>query len=248
MDDLVSVIVPTYNCEEYILETLHSIKNQTYKNFEVIIIDDCSTDNSEFLINDFILTDNRFKYIKLDENSGAAIARNKGVEMACGKFIAFLDSDDIWVENKLELQLSFMNDNDYLFTSTVYGRINQIGEKLNWLSKYIDVRNYNKLLRRCPGNSTVMYNAQVVGKIFIPNIKKRNDYVMWLTLIKKTTYIYEMNNVLTYYRIRDNSLSYNKRSLIKYHWFVYRKIEKLSFMKSLYLILWFILKGVLKFK
>lgn len=247
MEDLVSIVIPTYNCADFITATLESILKQTHSNYEALIIDDCSTDDSYEVIKPF-LEDERFIYHKLLTNSGAAIARNKGVELSKGDFIAFLDSDDLWIENKLEKQLIFMKENAYHFTSTTYGRIDNDGNKIEWESKFIKKRNYNKLLRRSPGNSTVMYNAKELGKTFIPDIKKRNDYVMWLKIIKKAKYIYEIDDVLMYYRIREGSLSRKKCSLIKYHWFVYRKIEKLSILKSSYLISWFVLKGVLKFK
>ncbi len=248
MDDLISIVVPTYNCEKYILETLKSIKSQTYRNFEVLIIDDCSTDNTYNTIKDLLQEDCRFIYHRLEVNSGAAIARNTAVEMSKGSFIAFIDSDDLWVEYKLEKQIKFMKDNNYPFTATQFGRIDQNGIKLKWVSKYIKVRNYNKLLKRSPGNSTVMYNANVLGKTYIPNIRKRNDYVMWLSIIKKSKSIYEINEVMSYYRIREDSLSRNKKSLLKFQWNVYRDIEKLSLFKSTYLMCWFIVRGVLKLK
>ncbi len=246
LEKLVSIIIPTYNCGQYILDTLISIQNQTYTNFEALIIDDYSTDNTYEVIKGMLDNDKRFIYTKLETNSGAAMARNKGVELANGTYIAFLDSDDVWTKEKLEKQVKFMSENNYSFSSTVYGRIDQYNNKINWLSKYIPIRNYNKVLKRCPGNSTVMYNADTLGKTYIPDIKKRNDYVMWLSIIKKAKYIYEMEETLTYYRIREDSLSRDKKTLIKYHWYVYRKIEKLSVIKSAYLIWWYIFKAIFK--
>lgn len=243
---LVSIIIPVYNCEKYLSETIDSVIYQTYTNWELIIIDDCSTDKSSYIINKY--NNPKIRYIKLEQNSGAAIARNKGVEEAKGVYIAFLDGDDLWHKFKLEKQINFMVKNNYLFSSTIYQRIDENSSIINWVSKHFKKRDYNLLLRRCPGNSTVIYNCKILGKTYIPNIRKRNDYVMWLSIIKRSVYIYEMNEVLSYYRIRDDSLSNNKMRLIKYQWNVYRKIEKLSLCNSLYLLGLHSFRGILKIK
>ncbi|MFI3252356.1 MAG: glycosyltransferase family 2 protein [bacterium] len=245
-EGLVSIIMPVYNCEDYILETINSILNQSYTNWELIIINDHSTDNTEQIIKQ--INNDKIQYYKLEQNSGTAIARNKAISLSKGKFIAFLDADDLWLEDKLMKQISFMIKNDYHFTSTLYQRMDENGEKLNWISKHFKVRDYNLLLKRCPGNSTVIYNQEVLGKTYIENIKKRNDYVMWLKIIKKSRNIYELNEVLSFYRIRNDSLSNNKSKLIKYQWQAYRQIEKLSFLKSLYILAIHIFRGIFKIK
>ncbi len=243
---LVSIIMPVYNCGAYINETINCVLNQTYSNWELIIVDDCSTDDTKSIIDNYI--NEKIKYYKLDYNQGAAHARNIAIEHASGNYIAFLDGDDLWDEHKLEKQINFMITNNYSFTSTLYSRIDENGNYKKWISKYVKRRDYNLLLKRCPGNSTIIYNKDILGKTYIPHIRKRNDYVMWLSIIKKSIYIYELEEVLSFYRIRKNSLSSKKTELVKYQWFVYRKLEKLSFIKSSYLLSLHIIRGVFKIK
>lgn len=244
--DLVSVIIPVYNCGDYIKETIDSVLNQTYSNFEVIIVDDCSTDNTSSVIKSF--NSNKIKYFRLDINSGAAIARNNAIHYSTGTYLAFLDADDLWDKYKLEKQINFMIKNNYTCTSTLYQKIDSNSKKINWISKHFFKRDYELLLKRCPGNSTVIYNCSKLGKIYIPNVRKRNDYVMWLSLIKKSNYMYELDEVLSFYRIRNDSLSNKKSKLVKYQWHVYREIEKLSFFKSIYILSIYIVRGLLRIK
>ena len=241
-NELVSIIMPTYNCAKFIGETIKSVIAQTYSNFELIIVDDCSKDNTKDVVNSF--DDERIKYYKLEKNSGAAVARTTAMNMAKGKYMAFLDSDDLWMENKLEHQLKFMKDNNYNITCTAYEQVNEDGESLNKVIKTKKKADYNRILLDCPvGNSTVMYNVEALGKFEVPNIRKRNDDALWLQILKKEKYIYGMDEVLAKYRIRSNSISSNKLSLIKYHWQLYRDIEHLSVIRSVFHICWW---GVIK--
>lgn len=247
MEELVSIITPTYNCAKFIGKTIESVLNQTYKNWEMIIVDDASKDNTEEVVNSY--KDKRIKYIKLQENGGAANARNKSMQEAKGKYMAFLDSDDIWKNNKLEKQINFMKANNYNITCTSYEQINEEGKLLNKIIKCKKKVNYNGVLLSCPvGNSTVVYNVENLGKFEVPNIRKRNDDALWLRMLKNEQYIYGQNEVLMQYRIRENSISSNKMDLIKYHWYLYRKIEKLSIARSTFhIIVWGIIK-ILKLK
>jgi len=247
-EDLVSIIMPAYNCGNFIGLALESVINQTYQNWEVIIVDDCSTDNTAEVVQDFMRKDSRIKYYKLDQNSGAAMARNKAIEIAKGKYLAFLDSDDIWFPEKLMKQISFMEKNNYGFTCTSYTKIDENGKYLNRTIIAKPKLDYNGILKSCPGNSTVIYNAEKLGKFKIPNIKKRNDYIMWLQVVKKEKYLYGINEVLGSHRIRKNAISRNKLSLVKYHWIVYRKIEKLSIFKSVYLVIYWITATIFKLR
>lgn len=241
-NELVSIIMPTYNCAKFIGETIKSVIAQTYSNFELIIVDDCSKDNTKDVVNSF--DDERIKYYQLEKNSGAAVARTTAMNMAKGKYMAFLDSDDLWMENKLEHQLKFMKDNNYNITCTAYEQVNEDGESLNKVIKTKKKADYNRILLDCPvGNSTVMYNVEALGKFEVPNIRKRNDDALWLQMLKKEKYIYGMDEVLAKYRIRSNSISSNKLSLIKYHWQLYRDIEHLSVIRSVFHICWW---GVIK--
>lgn len=245
-DELVSIIMPTYNVENFIEETIKSVQDQIYKNWELIIVDDNSTDKTVFKIEKIMCTDHRIKLIKLYENQGAAFARNTAIKKSQGAFIAFLDSDDTWYNNKLFKQIKFMNDNEIYFCSTDYEKIDEDSNKLNVTISSPTELNYWGLLKNCPGNSTVIYNSQKIGKIYSPDIRKRNDYALWLKVIKKTEKLYGMSEVLSSHRVRENGISHDKKSLVKYHWRVYREIEKLSYFKASYLIGFWISKGVLK--
>lgn len=241
---LVSVIMPTYNCGRFITETITSIQAQTYENWEIVIVDDCSTDNTRKIVDALMAQDARIKYHCLETNSGAAVARTEAMRLAEGEYIAFCDSDDLWMPEKLEKQLQFMEDNGYAFSCTAYEQIDEESNSLNRVIKTVKKTDYNRLLLDCPvGNSTVMYNVEKMGKFEVPNIRKRNDDALWLTMLKKEKYIWGMPDVLMRYRIRKNSISSNKLSVIKYHWILYREIEHLSVFRSAFHIgFWCFLK------
>lgn len=249
IDGLVSVIMPTYNCAKFIAETLDSIKAQTYENWEVVIVDDCSKDNTKEIVDAYIAADPRIKYHCLEVNSGAAVARTKAMELAEGEYMAFCDSDDLWMPDKLERQLAFMKENGYAFTCTAYEQINEETRPLNRVIKTVKKTNYNRLLLDCPvGNSSVMYSVKQMGKFEVPNIRKRNDDALWLQMLKKEKYIYGMPDVLMRYRIRSNSISSNKLSVIKYHWILYREIEHLNVFRSAFHICWWCFLKVFRIK
>ena len=236
---LVSVITPTYNCGRFIAQTIEAVQAQTYENWEMCIVDDCSTDDTKAVVEGYMANDSRIKYYCLPENSGAAVARTKAMELAQGEFMAFCDSDDLWMPEKLERQLAFMAETGYAFTCTAYEQMDEEGNSLNRVIKTIGKTDYNRLLLDCPvGNSTVMYNVGVMGKFEVPNIRKRNDDALWLTMLKKEKYIRGMPDMLMRYRIRSNSISSNKLKVIKYHWILYRDIEHLSVFRSVFHICW----------
>lgn len=246
-DKLVSIIMPTYNCAKFIGKTIESVIAQTYENWELIIVDDCSKDNTEEVVSKY--KDNRIKYHRLENNSGAAVARTEAMKKARGSYMSFLDSDDLWKKDKLEKQLEFMNKNNYNFTCTEYEQIDEEGNKLNKVIKVKKRADYNRILLDCPvGNSTVMYNVEKLGKFEVPNIRKRNDDALWLQILKKEKYIYGMPDILMEYRIRSNSISSNKLSLVKYHWQLYREIEHLSVFRSVFHICWWEMIKVLHIK
>lgn len=225
--ELVSIIMPTYNCGKFIEETIQYVLAQTYQNWELLIVDDCSTDNTKEIVNKYIAKDNRIKYEVLENNSGAAIARNVALKKAKGKYIAFLDSDDLWNKDKLEKQVKFMQENNYYFTYTNYRTINEESESLNRVvtgpKKVTKAGMYNYCW---PGCLTVMYNREKVGLVQIENLKKNNDYAMWLKVIQKAN-CYLLNEVLASYRIRTGSISnQSKIKLIKHHYILYKDGEK----------------------
>ena len=241
---LVSIIMPTYNCGRFITETIESIQAQTYENWEIEIVDDCSTDDTKAIVDALMEKDPRIHYYCLENNSGAAVARTEAMKLARGEYMAFCDSDDLWMPDKLERQLAFMNENGYAFSCTAYEQIDEESNSLDRVIKTVKKTDYNRLLLDCPvGNSSVMYNVGMMGKFEVPNIRKRNDDALWLTMLKKEKYIWGMPDVLMRYRIRKNSISSNKLSVIKYHWILYRDIEHLSVFRSVFHIgFWCFLK------
>ena len=249
MDKLVSIITPTYNCGKFIARTIDSVLAQTYTNWEMIIVDDCSKDDTMDVVEKYIEKDSRIKYECLETNSGAAVARTRAMELATGSYMAFLDSDDIWKPEKLEKQLKFMEDNDINFSCTEYEQIDEEDNKLGRVIKVVKKTNYNRLLLDCPvGNSTVMYNVKKMGKFEVPNIRKRNDDALWVQMLKKEKYIIGMPEILMEYRIRQNSISSNKFNLIKYHWKLYREIEHLNVFRAAFHVCWWVFLKVFKIK
>lgn len=244
MEELVSIIMPAYNCEKFIGKSIQSVISQTYKNIELLIVDDCSTDKTADIILGFQKKYDFIKYFKLEKNSGAACARNQAIEMARGVYLAFLDSDDIWLPNKLEHQIKFMEDNNYYFTCTNYGKIDEFDNQKDINISCLEKYDYDIFLKNCPGNSTIIYNAKILGKFYAANIKRRNDFVMWLQVIKEANFAYGLNEILGYHRERDDSISINKKDLVKYQWIVYRKIEKLSLFKCYSLMLYKIIQTI----
>lgn len=233
IDGLVSIVMPSWNTGRFIAESIQSVLNQTYTNWELLIVDDCSTDNTDDVVASF--QDERIRYFHNAKNSGAALTRNRAMQEARGEWIAFLDSDDLWMPDKLEKQLKWMEENGHSFSCTAYEQIDEEGASLDRTIKTVRKTDYNRLLLDCPvGNSTVMYSVKKMGKFEVPNIRKRNDDALWLQMLKKEKYIWGMPDVLMQYRIRKNSISSNKFSVVKYHWILYRDIEHLSILRSVF--------------
>ena len=249
IEGLVSIITPTYNCGRFIAETIATAQAQTYTNWEMIIVDDCSTDDTKQVVDAIAAQDQRIHYHCLEQNSGAAVARTKAMELAQGEYMAFLDSDDLWMPEKLERQLAFMKENGYAFSCTAYEQIDEQSKSLDRVIHTVTKTDYNRLLLDCPvGNSTVMYHVAAMGKFQVPNIRKRNDDALWLQMLKKEKYIWGMDEVLMRYRIRSNSISSNKLAVVKYHWILYRDIEHLSVPRSIFHICWWAMLKLLRIK
>lgn len=234
---MVSIITPVYKCEKLIEETIKSVLNQTYKNWEWLLVDDCTPDNSAEIIKKYQEKDNRIKYFKLNENSGAAIARNKALSESRGRFVAYLDADDLWRNNKLEKQVSFMKENGYAFSCTDYEKIDENGNSLNKIVTIPKEVTYELFLRNTIIQTVgVMVDTKLTGKevIKMPNIRRRQDAATWCKLLKNGFNCYECPENLSYYRVVSNSLSSNKFKAVKMNWYWYRKIEKLPFWKACY--------------
>lgn len=230
---LVSIIMPSYNTAPYIKETIQSVLDQTYQNWELIIVDDCSTDNvDEFVAS---IKDERIRYFKNEKNSGAAVSRNRALREAKGRWIAFLDSDDLWMPEKLEKQISFMEKNGYSFSYTNYKEIDvdgkETGVRVTGPKKITKFGMFNYCWLGC---LTVMYDRNVIGLIQIEDIKKNNDYAMWLKVCKKAD-CYLFNEYLGKYRKgRAGSVStHSIKTMIGWHYKLFREAEKQRTLRSI---------------
>lgn len=231
--DLVSIITPTYNCGSYISETIKSVLNQTYQNWEMIIVDDCSTDSTKNIIKDFVQNDSRIQYHCLERNSGAAIARNYAMAIAKGRWMAFLDSDDLWSPDKLERQIDFMIKNGYPFSYHEYHEISEDGTELGIrVSGKSHISTFDMFACCWPGCLAVMYDLKKIGLIQIENIRKNNDTAIWLKAIHKSP-CYLLKEDLASYRRRTGSITpptiFQK---IWAHYPLFRKGEKMSPLRS----------------
>ncbi len=240
--NLVSIIMPMYNSEAYVLEAVESILFQTHNNWELIVVDDGSTDTSIEIVTKLTIEDKRVKLLKNSENLGAAKSRNKAIEASKGDVIAFLDADDLWLPHKLETQLYVLNNNqtDVCFSS--YEQISENGEKRGVLIEALPELSYNKLLKsNYIGNLTGMYNAKSLGKVISPNLRKRQDWLLWLNAIKKSNKpAIGIKEPLALYRVREDSMSSNKVSLVKHNYWVYKKGLGYSTIKSVFSMLVFL--------
>ena len=227
--------MPAYNCVDYIVESIRSVQNQSYRNWELIVADDNSTDGTVDTVRSMAADDNRIHLLETDINLGPAAARNRAINSAQGDYIAFLDSDDIWFPDKLSRQISFMEQTGYDFTYTAYEKINERSEKMGIVVSAPKSVNYSSMLYRGDpiGNLTVVYDAEKLGKFYVPDIKKRNDFALWLKMMHDCKRAYGLNEVLASYRVRAGSISSTRKSeLLKYYWELYRDIERLSNIKS----------------
>ncbi|WP_411029407.1 glycosyltransferase family 2 protein [Spongiimicrobium sp. 3-5] len=245
----VSIVTALYNSERFVSETIDAVISQTYKNWEMLIVDDCSTDNSVSIVKDYQKKDNRIKMFFLDRNSGAGVARNKAIKEAKGKIIAFLDSDDLWSPTKLERHVDFMLRNDASFSHTSYGFIDELGSTINktfHVSKHPIT--YHDLLKRTEISClTAMYDVDKVGKMYMPNLRHSEDYCLWLSILKTGVKSIPLDEELAYYRQVKGSLTNNKRKVVFKHWAFLYKNQKLGLFKSMYYFIWWALNGVKKY-
>ena len=243
---IVSIIMPTYNCAGYIAESVESVLNQTFSDWELEIVDDCSTDDTYKVLAPYLDRYPNIHYRRFPKNRGPAAARTEAMRHATGKYIAFFDSDDLWNSNKLEKQIRFMEQNDCPFSCTAYSRIDESGNDLGLICYPPRSTDYNKmlLLSNPIGNTTVIYNQEKLGKYRVPDIRRRNDFALWLQILKDTPCCVGIQEVLSSYRIRSDSVSHSRFSLIKYHWQLYHSIEKLGLVRSaFYMCSWVFVKG-----
>lgn len=235
-NDLVSVITPAFNSGRFIAETIMSVQSQTYKNWEMIIVDDCSTDKTRELVLSFQEKDPRIKYYRNENNKGTAYSRNLALRKAKGKWIAFLDSDDIWHPEKTERQLEFMIKNNYHFSYTNYCEIDEDSNEKGILMTGPRCIDKKKMIAYCwPGCLTIMYDAEYIGLMQTVDIKINEEYALWIKIAKKAN-CHLLDEDLARYRKRDNSLSsISYLELIKWHYKMFRQSEKKNVVSSLIL-------------
>ncbi len=248
-EPLVSIITPVFNSEEFLTATIESVINQTYKNWELLIVDDGSIDESWSIIQSFAQKDDRIKSFKLPENGGAGVTRNYAIERASGKYIAFLDSDDIWLPNRLKDHILFMMKGDYAFSHSSYGFMKEDGTLKSKVYKVRDREvDYNSLLKRTDISClTAVYDQERIGKFFMPEYRRKQDYGLWLSILKAGNKSMPYPEVLAYYRQRKGSVTSKKSKLIIQHYKFLRDHEHLSMLQSVkYTIAWGI-GGIFKY-
>ena len=232
-DKLVSIVMPTYCCGDYLADSVASVRAQTWTDWELLMVDDCSPDGTYELAQKLAAEDDRIRLFQTPANSGPAAARNMALENARGKYVAFLDSDDLWKPEKLEKQIAFMERTGAKFSCTAYDRVSQDGKTVLVRVTPFKKSDYNKVLYMANpvGNSTAMYDREALGEFRVPPIRKRNDFALWLAVLKKTDYAWGMGECLGCYRVRETSVSSDKIDLLRYQWELYRHIEGLNLLQ-----------------
>ena len=248
MNDLISIITPSYNSKYFVGDTIRSVLSQGYKNWEMIIVDDCSTDGSVEVIKKIIKNESRIKLIRLKKNTGSAMSRNAALEVSNGRFIAFLDSDDVWHPDKLEKQVEFMLKRKAPISFTSYELIDENGESKNHVIYSVEKLNQLDYLKNTIiGFSTSMIDTKYTGRKFrFMDIRTRQDTNLWITLLGEGHVAYGMHNILVDYRVHSNSISSNKYRAAKQVWNLYFNINKLGFFKSAYCFAFYLYNAIKK--
>ena len=249
MEALVSIITPTFNSGKFISETILSVQNQTYQNWEMIIVDDGSSDNTIEIVKQIAKQDSRIQFFPQKQNVGPAKTRNIGIANAKGKFMTFLDADDIWFPKFIENSIQTIKNTNIHFVFSSYKRSNEnlefvysdfiVPEKVT----YTDILKTNSI--SC---LTAFIDIEVLGKKTMPEIFKRQDMGLWLQYLKEIPFAHGIKETQAIYRIRENSLSRNKSKLLKYQWQFYREVEKLNVFQSIYYMVQWMYRGFLKYR
>jgi glycosyltransferase involved in cell wall biosynthesis len=246
MEPLVSIITPTFNSEKFIAKTILSVQSQTYQNWEMVIVDDCSSDETATIISEFIKNDARIVFYELHKNSGAGVARNQALDLAKGRFIAFLDSDDLWKPVKLQKQIDFLMSTHLPFTFSFYECIDENGFPLNIrVEAPLKLHYWQLFFCNFVGNLTGIYDTQFFGKIPISSIRKRQDWMVWLTVLKKIRNADVIPESLAFYRVRRDSISSSKLRLVQHNFAVYRQFHKHNVFVSLCCLVGFLFTQLL---
>jgi teichuronic acid biosynthesis glycosyltransferase TuaG len=246
--DLVSVITPVYNAENFLTKTLRSVINQTYKNIEIILVDDCSKDNSAEIVNRFITDKTSIVYHLQDMNRGAGAARNKALELAKGQYVAFLDSDDVWLPQKIERQISLMKEKKIGFSYTAIEMIDENGKKIKSKRNIKETCDYKYLLRNTIiATSSVVVDRNILGDFRMPLRRGGQDYATWLMVLRNGEIAYGINDVLCQYRVASGSLSSNKFKSIKQVWEIQTQDENIGEIKVIFHVCCFVINSLKKY-
>jgi glycosyltransferase involved in cell wall biosynthesis len=242
--------MPLYNCEQFVEASINSVISQSYGDWELIVIDDCSTDNSFQKAKALADSDKRIKLYKMPKNSGVAKVRNRAIEEARGRYLAFLDADDLWHEDKLKLQLAFMKEQRVAFSFTAFDVIDESGENFFGVNEVPLRFGYEDLLKRTAiGCLTVMYDTFEIDKCYFDTtLGKHEDYQCWLEILKKIPYAGGLNEPLAYYRVRNSSLSSNKLIAASYVWKIIYRYQKIPFFKAVYYFSHYAFRAILKYR
>lgn len=245
---LVSVIMPTFNSSAFVTASMESVLGQSFDDLELIVVDDHSSDDTAGCVRALAAQDGRVRFIQLTENSGPAVARNRAIQKATGRYIAFLDSDDLWLPGKLERQLAFTSEVGSAVTFTSYRKIDEDGTTTSNVVEAPRRVWYRRLLKsNVIACSTALYDTSVCGKVLMPEIRKRQDYALWLRILRSGHEAWGMPDDLVRYRVRAGSVSANKLSAARYHWAVYRQVEGLRLLEALYYFGHYVVISSLKF-
>ena len=249
MADIVSIIIPLHNSEKHISATIDSVLNQTYPHFELIIVDDRSTDNGLAIVREYAEKDGRIRIIEQERNTGAAMTRNVGIRAATGRYLTFLDSDDIWFPHMIETSINNIKEHDCGFVFASYKMLDEELQPLFPDFIVPDKVDYHNILKQnCVSCLTAFLDIERLGKKEMPLIRKRHDLGLWVQYLKEIDHAVGIKEPLAIYRIRKRSLSRNKLSAMAYNWEFYTKYEQLGYIKSTYYLVHWMIRGVVKYR
>lgn len=240
-NELVSILMPSFNSAPFIAAAIASVQVQTHTNWELIIIDDASSDETVTIVKALAQNDSRIHCIALPKNQGTGVARNTGLQVAKGRYIAFLDADDLWKPHKLDTQIAFMEKQQLAVTYSFYDIIDEVGLPLNkTITAPLVLRYQHLFFCNFVGNLTGVYDRSILGTVPIPTARKRQDWMHWLSILQKTKTAHVVPESLAYYRVRNNSISASKLELIKHNFAVYTQFHGYNFIKASFCMIGFL--------
>ncbi|MDA9947060.1 glycosyltransferase [Candidatus Marinimicrobia bacterium] len=246
---IVSIVTPVYNSEKFLEEAINSVIYQSFKSWEMIIVDDCSSDKSVKIIKNIIKCNSKIKLIRNLTNEGAGVSRNKAIKIAKGRYIAFLDSDDIWHVDKLKIQINLMDEKKISFSHTSYGYLSEDGKPIKSTFRVSAYPvGYKNLLKRTEISClTAVYNQEIIGKYYMTEHRRKQDYALWLEILKDGHQSFPIDIELAYYRQNSRSATSKKWKLIFIHFTFLIETQSMNFFSSIYYTLWWMYNGIIKY-